>query len=341
MNRKTKHCKLAADMRPLFTYIFIIYATVVFAPVASAESAAVFIPYTDHVTDLRLANHTLDLVAKWLKERGVDVILPEQAAELLPPDFRYCRQAECALGYLRYLKADYAVLSTVHGHPNEQGASAIGVCLMTSDGSKYEENWPVTESIWLSVDAALTRAYTRFLSDLGPSISVQGTPLGAEVSIDGQKAGVLPFRGRISSGEHEVAVRHAGYKPYSVHVVVGQGAHLLKKIEVALLEANVAVPVSYKANGATAIADGKTNTDAHIQADRDGPKPSVWNYVAGGALVAAAAPLMVIPIVASGKSQENPSHTDRNRGLDVALLTGGVVALAAGAIFLLVRPIND
>lgn len=335
-------------MRLLFTYAFIICATIVFAPVASAESAAIFIPYTDRQTDLRLANQTLDLVAKWLKERGVDVILPEQAAEQLPPDLRYCRQEGCARGYLRYLnKVDYAVLSTVHGHPKEKGASAIGVCLMAGDenGNKYEETWPVTESIWLSVDAALTRAYTRFLSDLGPSISVRGAPLGAEVSIDGRKAGVLPFRGKISSGEHEITVRHTGYKPYSTHVIIGPKAHVHKEIDVTLLEANVEVPLSSKANDSTLppreLAGGKTDTGAYTQTDRGGPEPSVWNYVVGGTLIAAAAPLIAIPIIAAGKSQEDLSQADRNRGLDVALLTGGVVALAAGAIFLLVAPIHD
>jgi hypothetical protein len=349
MNRKTKHCKLAAAMRPLFTYAFVICATATFTPVAYAESAAVFIPYTDQQTDLRLANQTLDLVAKWLKERGVDVILPEQAAEQLPSDFRYCRQEECALGYLRYLKVDYAVLSAVHGQPKQKGASAVSVCLMTSEGNKYEENWPVTESIWLSVDAALTRAYTRFLRDLGPWISVQGAPLGAEVSIDGQKAGALPFRGRISSGEHEIAVRRAGFKPYSARVVVGKGVRVLKEIEVALLEDNLGAPLSLKANGSTLgalqMADPKAeggaqtspSNAAYTKADRGGSKPSVWNYVVGGALVAAAAPLIAIPIVAAANGQENAPHAGRN----VALLTGGAVALAAGAIFLLATPINN
>jgi hypothetical protein len=265
-------------------------------------------PYTDRPADLKLADQTLDSVATWLRERDIDVILPEQAAERLPSDLRYCRQEECAHSYIQYLEVDYAVLSTVRGHPKAKGSADISVSLVTRDEKKFQESRAISESLWLSVDAALTHVYSDFLSAI---TALPETEPNATVSSQGQ-----PSTRASDPSANALQVSHEAVSP---------GA--------------VAIPTS-EASGASdrpALHDSPNDVDK--------PKASPWNYVLGGIFAAAAVPLIAVPVVGLAKqndcNQSDTSTCPSGSGLrNVALLTGGAVALAAGAFFLLVRPIN-
>jgi hypothetical protein len=321
-----------------------------FVSAASAESAAVLMPYTRQASELQLADQVLDSIAKWLKERGIEVVLPEQAAQQLPSDLRYCRKDDCAFGYLQQMKVDYAVLSAVQAPATQKSVGNIHICILTRDKQKYEKSWAITESIWLSVDAALTHVYTSFLRGPAPWISVQGKPTGADVLIDGQKVGLLPYRERVRAGRHEVTIRRNGYKPYSVYVVIEDNINFEKGIEVALQKTGEETGLNGSAGAKTSGSNqalfstqGVGDEDRHPK----GAKINRWNYVIGGLLVAASAPLIIFPIATTARGDDCAVGDVTNcRGskagpTSVALLTGGMVALAAGAFFLLVRPMTE
>lgn len=56
------------------------------------------------------------------------------------------------------------------------------------------------------------------------NISVTSTPDGAEIEIDGQFMGNTPSAFKLDPGEHHIAVRKAGYKPWEKKLKVTAGA---------------------------------------------------------------------------------------------------------------------
>jgi hypothetical protein len=55
-------------------------------------------------------------------------------------------------------------------------------------------------------------------------LTIISTPMGAEVSIDGQAAGTTPVTGReVGAGSHQVRITMAGYEPYQTSVTVASG----------------------------------------------------------------------------------------------------------------------
>jgi hypothetical protein len=318
----------------LIAFVFSLIAN---RSIAFAENSAVFIPFSDQGAGMRQADQMVDLIAKWLGERDIDVILPEQAAESLPSDLRYCRKEDCALNSLKFLSVDYVILSSIQSDSKGKGPIVITLCLLTPAGQKYEQSWTVRESLWLAIDAALTRVYTNFLRELGPWLSVQGTPLGARVSVDKESVGQLPFRGRISSGWHHVQISQNGFSDYSTYVNIGKGLNLLKELEVSLIpvSASKTSGIDRSLNPATAMektAAGKKSA-VSVPVARKQRRASSWNYLIGGVCVAGAIPLMIIPV-----ANRDERNGDRR---NLIFLTAGVTAIAIGAVFLVARPIFE
>lgn len=131
---------------------------------AAAEKAAVLVPDADWGIRTDLVELTQWLVADWIKERGVELLMPQEAAPSLTPDLRHCRAVDCASRYLDKLESvDYAVVTKIS--QSEQGnGGRIEVVLVSVDGERYSQAWPVGAAIELAIDAALTHAYTAFLS---------------------------------------------------------------------------------------------------------------------------------------------------------------------------------
>jgi hypothetical protein len=131
---------------------------------ATAENAAILAPHADAAIDAELVELTLWLIADWFRERDVGRIMPEEAAPQLPQNVKRCREEACALVYLQNLKgADCAIVTTLTAREGSTAAKEIKVTMISRDGQKFEQAWPVTETIELSVDAALTQVYTAFL----------------------------------------------------------------------------------------------------------------------------------------------------------------------------------
>ncbi len=164
-------------MRVAFIAALLVVALLAPRP-ARAETAAVLTPFAEEPVTDETAERCLKLVADWLGERGIEVVLPADAALHMPAGLRECSQEQCALEYMQYVeKADYAVLTAIWGQSRGSGATGVSLTFLTRDGQRYDESWAVTESLALSVDAALTHAYTSLLR--GPTSEQTATPTTA------------------------------------------------------------------------------------------------------------------------------------------------------------------
>lgn len=131
---------------------------------AAAEKAAVLVPDAGGGIRTDLVELTQWLIADWIKDRGVELLMPQEAAPSLDPDLRLCRTADCASRYLNKLeRVDYAVVSKLERSEQGEGGR-IEIVLVSAGGERYSQVWPVGAAIELAIDAALTHAYTAFLS---------------------------------------------------------------------------------------------------------------------------------------------------------------------------------
>lgn len=93
---------------------------------------------------------------------------------------------------------------------------AAEVTLQDSSGHRFPGSAEIRDG---DVREATTRAVldARSYQLLGPGpwLRLDGTPEGAEVLVDGERVGALPYRAAISAGKHEVIVREAGYLRFS------------------------------------------------------------------------------------------------------------------------------
>lgn len=55
------------------------------------------------------------------------------------------------------------------------------------------------------------------------TIIIQGMPIGADVAIDGERAGTLPFSEPLPAGPHKVRVTREGYRPFEQEAVIAGG----------------------------------------------------------------------------------------------------------------------
>ena len=88
------------------------------------------------------------------------------------------------------------------------------------------------------------------------SIEVKGSPVGAEVYLDGERVGELPCTvGRIPPGPHSVEVRREGYRTWKASIRVKSGREF--PLEVFLGESIVKVEVFGQPAGAQVFWDGE------------------------------------------------------------------------------------
>jgi hypothetical protein len=106
---------------------------------------------------------------------------------------------------------------------------------------------------------AMLEARSYHLLGPGPWLNLVGTPDGAEVLVDGQRVGVLPYRGTIAAGQHEVVVREAGYVKHSESVSVPDEQSRRMELKVALEPAPLAPPPGAVALDATESESGPSS----------------------------------------------------------------------------------
>lgn len=157
-----------------------------------------------------------------LNMQGLTVVQPSgthddllgDLEDLVPPSSAKlaCDQA-CGAGLIASASAELGAWVNLRRADAAHGGNDIAtVTLQDAAGHRYEGIAELRDGdVRDATTRALLEARSYQLLGPGPWLNVIGTPEGAEVLIDGQRVGTLPYRGAISVGQHELVVREAGY----------------------------------------------------------------------------------------------------------------------------------
>ncbi|MET0385658.1 MAG: PEGA domain-containing protein [Polyangiales bacterium] len=92
-------------------------------------------------------------------------------------------------------------------------SGSASVTLLDSAGHRYEGSAEVRDGdVRDATTRAVLEARSYQLLGPGPWLRVIGTPEGAEVTLDGDRVGTVPYRAPIAPGRHEIIVRETGYE---------------------------------------------------------------------------------------------------------------------------------
>ncbi|NYT06232.1 MAG: PEGA domain-containing protein [Methanomicrobiales archaeon] len=93
----------------------------------------------------------------------------------------------------------------------EPGAHEL---VLTKDGYKDARDT-------VEITAGVTMVHTRVLEGLDGTIVIDGFPAQADVYIDGELRGMLPFSGSVPQGDHRIEVKEHGFETTVISVSIG------------------------------------------------------------------------------------------------------------------------
>jgi hypothetical protein len=217
----------------------------------------------------------------------------------------------------------------------EDGPQA-NVTLIDSLGRKYPGYAIIVGDDAIAAGrAALLEARGLQLLGPGPWIHVRGAPVGASVILDGKPVGVLPYRGSISPGDHELEVRADGYSAKRQPIVIPLEPTTTARIELEL-------PPERPTTHARTDQPPPLATDyvAEDPARKPTDEASPWNFIVGGLLAAGGVAIATIePIqnIAKDGDCANDACTARYTvGGETALKIGAGALLAAAGVTLMI-----
>jgi hypothetical protein len=305
---------------------------------ASAETVAVF----PHAGDSRLeaaraAAHREVVVA--LREQGMTVRAVVTRPSRSPADFySECIQVLCAPAMLTAGRIDLAVAVAVwYGEDGPQ----TNITLVDAAGNKFPGYAiVVTDDFAKAARAALLDARSLQLLGPGPWIHVRGNPAGADVIVDGKSVGVLPYRGALSPGDHDLKVAAAGFAAKEQRISVPFES---------TTTANLHVELKRDLAPGAAVADTAAPPQPQPLADYDEPattdEASPWNFVLGGTLAAAGLALATIqPIpdaIEDGDCADKQCKEEYEFGSEsIAKVVVGTVLVGAGVTVMIWQPLR-
>jgi hypothetical protein len=305
---------------------------------ARAESAVVL----PHAGDTRLdplREAAYRAVIDALREQGLNVrtLTPKSTrnADELKSD---CTQVTCAPGVLSVHSIDLAVAIAVW---NGEDGPQTNVTLIDSLGRKYPGYAIVLKDDAAAAGrAALLEARSLHLLGPGPWIHVRGAPAGASVLLDGKPVGVLPYRGALSPGDHDLEVRADGYNAKRQPIVIPLEPTTTARIELELQPTDK--PGLARPTAAPPVTDDYVQEDP-VHAAHDEASP--WNFVIGGILAAGGVALATIqPIpdaIESGQCADAECKEEYHFGGESVLKVGvGALIAAAGVTFMIWQPLR-
>jgi hypothetical protein len=149
-----------------------------------------------------------------LRMQGLRVQTPSSSADELALDAGDCDQA-CGAQLIGGSGAELAAWVKLSLASAARGGSAE-VTLQDSAGHRYQGGAEIRDGdVREAVTRAVLDARSYQLLGPGPWLRIEGTPEGAEVLVDGERVGTLPYRAPIAAGRHEVVVRESGYLRFS------------------------------------------------------------------------------------------------------------------------------
>jgi len=226
-----------------------------------------------------------------------------------------CDQA-CGAGLIAAASAELSAWVNLRRADAAHGGNDTAtVTLQDAAGHRYEGVAELRDGdVRDATTRAMLEARSYQLLGPGPWLNVVGTPEGAEVLVDGQRVGELPYRGAIAVGQHEVVVREAGYVKHRESVDVPDQPSRRIERKVALEPAPLASAPN-AALGVDASADSSHTSSAWLAAP-----------VAMGMLGVGLATVLTVRI-ATGLQCSEPCL--ENRTLRAAPTIGGYALSAA------------
>lgn len=318
-----------------------IAACVVFgsSTLARAESAVVL----PHAGDTRLeaartASHRA--VVDTLREQSFAVrILTTKPARNANEIQNSCTQIICASAMLSATATDLAVgIAVWDGEDGPQ----VNITLVDALGRKYPGYAIILgEDAATAARAAFLEARSLQLLGPGPWIHVRGAPAGAEVIIDAKHVGVLPYRGAISPGDHDLEVRANGFSAKQLPIVVSLEPTTTALVELELPRAPAGAPDAVATPAPTPSNDYVSEDPARAPADKASP----WNFVLGGILAAGGVALATIePIQTFAKDGDcaNDACSERYAagGATYAKIGLGALLAATGVTIMIWQPLR-
>jgi hypothetical protein len=239
--------------------------------------------------------------------------------EKLPFALRSCADAGCAAQALAPLGVEIVLVSFIV--PGPQGGAVARVEVV--DRSGIYPGMVDSPDSRSPVEDALDLALSRRARGPGPWLTVQGQPAGAEVLLNGRPIGTLPrYYGRIEPGVAQLSVRARGFRPYNQMLEIEAILYAHQLVEVRLEPAPEDLTMAQVEQQDTELI-----TSLDDLPDEMPTEGSVWNYVLGGASVAAGLALWVKPALSLAKDGE--CHTESSSGCESVVRFGSAATLHA------------
>jgi hypothetical protein len=184
------------------------------------------------------AQHAAAALSDALRMQGLRVLpRPQrgqgQGEDELALDAGACDQA-CGAQLIGSASAQLAAWIKLSMASRARDGSAE-VTLQDSSGHRFQGTAEIRDG---DVREATTRAVldARSYQLLGPGpwLRIEGTPEGAEVLVDGERVGTVPYRAAVTPGKHEVVVREAGYLRFSQSVTAPADESRRTELRIAL-----------------------------------------------------------------------------------------------------------
>lgn len=286
-----------------------------------------------------MAERAVGVVARALKSDQFSVIEPEQAVAFAESvqaeaggnqapedsDLSQCTTADCAIWYRAVLNAAVGVQMTLFTKVGPASRSnmldSITLVIVQRGNAQYSGSATVKDG---DIEAAALEAYRsareKQIKGVGPWLTVRGEPQGAQILVDGQTWGPMPHKDSVTPGMHAVIVRKKGYEDFNQSVNVGDHSDSDAVLEVKLkpaLEGDAQVGMTPKKGEAKAT------------------KPSVWNYVLGGAAIAVGGAYAVggvLSITRRGEKCGDGSTCEAGAGAGLRIGGGALVVLGGGLL---------
>ena len=240
---------------------FVLYL-IAFSARARAESVVVGPGYAEGLSRHQVELATTALTSA-LNMQGLTVVQPSgtrdavlgDLGDIVPPKKGKvaCDQA-CGAGLIASAAAELSAwVNLRRTDAAHSGGDTATVTLQDVAGHRYEGVAELRDGdVRDAATRALLEARSYQLLGPGPWLNVVGTPEGAEVLVDGQRVGELPYRGVVAVGKHEVVVREAGYVKHRESVDVPDQASRRIERKVALEPS----PLASAPNAALGVQDG-------------------------------------------------------------------------------------
>ena len=326
------------------------------APTTSAASApplppqsriAILPPGGDAEGKDKLGQQTVEAIAKSFRQMGFLVIVPEEVFQHLAgqqisicPSFRFCDQQ----AVLRALQVE--VVASVAVWLDEKGSQPHKVVVRLT----RRENWGVGEALVgesgfagaMGAASALALKETERRHQV--TLRIEAEPDHARIEVDHKRVGLTPAQVEVLPGKRAITVSARGYVTESAFIAIPDDTSQVVVHRVRLSPDTS--PPTPAASGSH--VDPRLDPALAAEAGASPPNPaSVWNYLAGGALIAVAIPLTAIPLFIAANHGE---CYDKDQGGECRryyfgtksslILASGLLALGGGIAFIVIQPIE-